>query len=134
MTPKAATNSRSKRSVSGTLAAVTRQATGTPQFFLGGPERLGSYGLNELRGNQYFLFRGGYLHDLLLLPPFAGKRVFVIGEYELAKMYGFPTAAKLPNDFAAGIVAETVVGPLFFGGSIGDSGHKKWFFQLGRVF
>ena len=111
-----------------------RQATGTPQFFLGGPERLGSYGLNELRGNQYFLFRGGYLHDLLLLPPFAGKRVFVIGEYELAKMYGFPTAAKLPNDFAAGIVAETVVGPLFFGGSIGDSGHKKWFFQLGRVF
>ena len=110
------------------------QATGTPQFFLGGPERLGAYGLNELRGNQYFLFRGGYLHDLLRLPPFAGKNVYVVGEYELAKMYGFPTSAKLPNDFAAGIVAETVVGPLFLGGSIGDSGHRKWFFQLGRVF
>jgi hypothetical protein len=26
------------------------------------------------------------------------------------------------------------VGPLFIGGSVGDSGHRKWFFQLGRVF
>src|SRR3954464_6924897 len=34
MTPKAATNSRSKSSVSATLAAVTRQATGTPSPLL----------------------------------------------------------------------------------------------------
>jgi len=26
------------------------------------------------------------------------------------------------------------VGPFFIGGSVGDSGHRKWFFQLGRVF
>jgi len=26
------------------------------------------------------------------------------------------------------------VGPMVLGGSIGDSGHRKWFFQLGRVF
>ncbi len=30
--------------------------------------------------------------------------------------------------------SETVVGPLFLGGSIGDTGHDKWFFQLGHVF
>ncbi|MGC2283660.1 MAG: patatin-like phospholipase family protein [Candidatus Acidiferrum sp.] len=108
--------------------------TGIPQFFLGGPLTLSAYGLNELQGDQYYLFRGGYLHDLWILPPLVGKRVFVIGSYEVAKMYGAPNESKFPNDFAAGVLAETVIGPLFVGGSTGDTGHHKWFFQLGRVF
>ncbi|MGC2465985.1 MAG: patatin-like phospholipase family protein [Candidatus Acidiferrum sp.] len=108
--------------------------TGIPQFFLGGPLTLSAYGLNELQGNQYYLFRGGYLHDLWILPPLVGKRVFVIGSYEVAKMYGERNESKFPNDFAAGVLAETVIGPLFVGGSVGDTGHHKWFFQLGRVF
>lgn len=109
-------------------------STGIPQFFLGGPLILSAYGLNELQGNQYYLFRGGYLHDLWTLPPLVGKRVFVIGSYEFAKMYGAPNESKFPNDFAAGVLAETVIGPLFVGASAGDTGHRKWFFQLGRVF
>jgi NTE family protein len=108
--------------------------TGIPQFFLGGPLTLSAYGLNELQGNKYYLFRAGYLHDLWTLPPLAGKRVFVIASYEFAKMYGAPNESKFPNDFAAGVLAETVIGPLFVGGSVGDTGHHKWFFQLGRVF
>ncbi len=110
------------------------RSTGIPQFFLGGPLTLSAYGLNELQGNQYYLFRAGYLHDLWTLPPLAGKRVFVIGSYEFAKMYGATNESKFPNDFAAGVLAETVIGPLFVGGSVGDTGHHKWFFQLGRVF
>lgn len=108
--------------------------TGVPQFFLGGPLTLSAYGLNELQGNQYYLFRGGYLHDLWILPPLVGKRVFAFGSYEVAKMYGSPVESGFPNDFAAGVLAETVLGPVLFGGSVGDSGHRKWFFQLGRVF
>jgi len=34
----------------------------------------------------------------------------------------------------AGVLAETAIGPLVIGGSFGDSGHRKWYFQLGRVF
>jgi NTE family protein len=49
--------------------------TGIPQFFLGGPEKLGAYGQNELNGDQYYLFRAGYLHDLFTLPPFVGKKI-----------------------------------------------------------
>jgi NTE family protein len=105
-----------------------------PQFFLGAPLQLSAYGLNELRGNQFYLLQGGYLHDLFTLPPFLGKRIYAIGSYELGKMYGATNASKLPNDFAAGVLAETSLGPLFLGGSVGDSGHYKWFFQLGRVF
>ena len=105
-----------------------------PQFFLGGPLRLGAYGTNELFGNQYYLFRLGYLHDLFTLPPFLGKKIYAIGSYEFAKMYGFLQQSGFPNDINAGVLAETAFGPLVIGGSFGDAGHRKWYFQLGRVF
>jgi NTE family protein len=108
--------------------------TGLPQFFLGGPSRLGAYGVNELFGNQYYLFRGGYLHEVASLPPFVGKKVYAIGAYEAGKMYGAVNESKFPNDVAAGVLAETTLGPFFVGGSVGDSSHHKWFFQLGHVF
>jgi NTE family protein len=107
---------------------------GAPQFFLGGPSRLSAYGTNELFGNQYYYFRAGYLHEILTLPPFVGRNVYVIGACEFGKMYNDPTASKLPNDAAVGFLAETAVGPLFIGGSVGDTGHAKWFFELGHVF
>ncbi len=107
---------------------------GVPQFFLGGPLRLSAYGTNELNGNQYYYFRTGYRHSLLTLPPFMGKAMYATGSYEFGKMYDFGNESGFPNDVAAGVLAETVVGPLFVGGSVGDTGHKKWFFQLGHVF
>jgi NTE family protein len=114
------------------------QQTGLPQFTLGGPERLGAYGMNELRGNQYFLFQGGYLRNLMDLPPFFGKKIYFTAQYEIGKMYGAAnpgtTAARLPDDFSGGILVQTAFGPIFLGGSVGDSGHQKWFFRLGRVF
>lgn len=108
---------------------------GAPPFFLGGVGRLSAYGLNELLGNQYFLGRFGYLKKVFTLPPFVGKQVYLSGYGEIGKMYGdpFPTP-KLSGDGAAGLLAETALGPVFVGGSAGDSGHYKWFFQLGRVF
>ncbi len=108
--------------------------TGIPQFFLGGPLSLSAYGNNELFGNQYYLFRTGYLHDLVSLPNLLGKKVYAIGAFEFGKMYGAPNESKFPDDVVAGVLAETVLGPFFVGGSAGDSGHRKWFFQLGRVF
>jgi NTE family protein len=107
---------------------------GVPQFFLGGASRLSAYGVNELFGNQYYLFRGGYLHEIASLPPFVGKKVYAIGAYEAGKMYGAVNESKFPNDFAAGVLAETALGPFLVGGSVGDNSHHKWFFQLGHVF
>jgi NTE family protein len=109
--------------------------TGDPQFFLGGVSRLTAYGLNELLGNQYFIGRAGYLHKIFSLPTFVGKDVYLVGYGEIGKMYGDPFGApKLSADGAAGAIAETAFGPVFIGGSVGDTGHEKWFFQLGRVF
>jgi NTE family protein len=112
----------------------SREVGPIPQFFLGGPLRLAAYGTNELFGNQYYLFRMGYLHDLFTLPPFFGKKIYAIGSYEFAKMYGFSAQSGFPNDVNVGVLAETAFGPLVIGGSYGDSGHRKLYFQLGRVF
>jgi NTE family protein len=109
--------------------------TGDPQFFLGGVGRLTAYGLNELLGNQYFVGRLGYLREIAKLPTFVGKNVYLVGYGEVGKMYGDPFGApRLSGDGAAGAIADTAFGPIFIGGSVGDTGHHKWFFQLGRVF
>jgi NTE family protein len=54
---------------------------------------------------------------------------------EVGKMYGDPFGApKLSGDGALGLIAQTAIGPAFIGAAAGDTGHYKWFFQLGRVF
>jgi NTE family protein len=109
--------------------------TGDPQFFLGGVGQLTAYGLNELLGNQFFVGRVGYLRQIASLPPFLGRNIYLIGYGEVGKMYGDPFGApRLSGDGAAGVIADTAFGPIFIGGSAGDTGHHKWFFQLGRVF
>src|SRR5260370_4286431 len=107
-------------------------STGVPQFFLGGPVRLGAYGQNEFQGNQYYLFRGGFLRDLLILPPFLGKKVYAVGTYEIGKMYSAP-GTDLPDDVAAGFLPETAIGPFFIGGRGGDSDHRKSSCPLPRL-
>jgi NTE family protein len=108
--------------------------TGLPQFYLGGPIRLGAYGTNELRGEQYFLGRLGYLHELFRLPPLIGSRAYATAAYEIGKMYGPNVHYRLPMDGAVGLVFETFLGPVSIGGSYGDTGHHKLYFQVGRIF
>jgi NTE family protein len=108
--------------------------TGIPQYFLGGTAGLLAYGQNEVRGDQYYLFRAGYLHNLFTLPPFLGGGIYAVTLYEVGKMYNAPGVSKLPTDAAAGVMMRTLLGPVFIGGSVGDTGHATWFFSLGRVF
>ena len=111
-----------------------RNNDGIPLFFLGGPQQLSAYGLNELYGNQYFIARIGYLKQIAVLSPFTGSRAYFLADYEVGKMYGFADSTRLPMDVNAGILVRTLLGPLFVGASTGDAGHRKWYFQIGRFF
>jgi NTE family protein len=108
--------------------------TGIPQFSLGGPGRLAAYGLNEFLVNQYAYGRAGYLHQIGALPAFLGGGVYLNTHIEIAKPYSPVNASGLAGDAVFGVATETLFGPLMIGGSIGDSGHRKWFFQLGKLF
>jgi NTE family protein len=110
--------------------------TGLPMFGIGGPQRLAAYGTNELLTNQYFLFQPGYIRRLAQLSPLLGNNVYLVADYEIGKAYGAvnQTDSRLPNDFNAAVLVQSFIGPVVFGGSVGDRGHHKLYFQLGRLF
>ncbi|AFL88323.1 putative esterase of the alpha-beta hydrolase superfamily [Terriglobus roseus DSM 18391] len=108
--------------------------TGVPQFLMGGVSGWVAYGANELRGNQFYLLRAGYMHSLFRMPPFLGGNVYGVTLFEAGKMFASPQVSRLPTDGVAGMIAVTAVGPVFVGGAVGDTGHAKWFFSLGHVF
>jgi NTE family protein len=114
-------------------------ATGLPQFSLGGSQRLVAYGVNELLMDKYFLFQAGYIRQLAKLPPLLGSGIYFLGVYEAAQVYGPPhtmvnKASSFPTDAAAGIVVNTIFGPVEAAYAYGDTGHRKFFFRVGRLF
>jgi NTE family protein len=115
-------------------ASAYGSSTGIPLFAVGGPLQLSAYGTDELLTDQYFQGSLGYLYQLGTLPPIIGGRIYAVGVYELARPYGVINQSRLPNDFAAGLVVRTFVGPAAIGVAIGDNGHRKLFFKVGRVF
>ena len=113
--------------------------TGLPQFSLGGSQRLVAYGINELLMDKYFLFQLGYIRQLAKLPPLLGNGVYFLGFYEAAQVYGprytmVNKASGFPTDGAVGIVVNTIFGPVEAAYAYGDTGHHKFFFQIGRLF
>lgn len=108
---------------------------GLEGFSLGGPLRLSSYARGELLGNDYYLFQPGVLFQLTKLNPVIGGSVYATVFYEIGKVWGGASGTPTqPNDISGGFVVKTLLGPIYGGGSIGDSGHRKWFIGIGRVF
>jgi len=111
--------------------------TGVPVFSLGGSQHLVAWNINELLTNQYFLGQIGYIRELLKLPPFLGSSVNLLGLLELGKTYqlsGGPKPPNLPMDAAAGLIVNTIFGPVEIVGAVGDYGHARFFFRIGRTF
>ncbi len=119
---------------SGGTSFSTRH-TGFPPFSLGGPLRLGAYGTNELLTNQYFLLQPAFLYRVREISPLLKQNLYLLTMYEAGKAYGQPAnASKVAQDATVGVLFQTLFGPMFFGGSIGDSQHRKFFFKVGRFF
>jgi NTE family protein len=91
-----------------------------------------AFGTNELLTNQYFLFQTGYIRKLKNLPPLLGSTIDALGIFEIGKTYQTPF--KLPGDVGGALIVNTLFGPVEIGGAVGDYGHAKFFFQVGRIF
>ena len=110
---------------------------GFPAFSLGGSRQLVAWGANELLTNQYFLGQLGYIRELAKLPPFLGNSVNFLGVLELGKTYKLPllpSPPNLPMDVAGGLLVNTIFGPILVAGTVGNYGHARFYFQIGRVF
>ena len=111
--------------------------TGIPPFALGGGTRFVAFGTNELLTDQYFLFQTGYIRKLKKLPPLLGSTIDFLGMLEAGKTYKLPSGPNppyLPGDVVGALIVNTIFGPVEVGGAVGNYGHGKFYFQIGRVF
>jgi NTE family protein len=124
----------------GTVYTTSNARIGLPVFNLGGPTTFAAYGTNEILANQYFLGQLGVLRQLKELPPFLGNKLYLQGRFdigtfqEVSTPLGQPAQYRVPGDVAAGLVVNTIFGPAVIGGAVGDAGHHRIFFSLGRIF
>lgn len=124
----------------GTVYNTCNACIGLPVFSLGGPNSFAAYGTQEILTNEYFLGQIGVLRELKELPPFLGNKLYVQGRFDIGRFQqvgtdlGAPVQYRVPGDVAAGLLVNTIFGPIVIGGAVGDAGHHRFFFQLGRVF
>ena len=126
------------RASGGTSFGAPPELTDLQGFPLGGPFRLGSYGRNELLGNQYWLLQGGYERRLLRFNPLIGEGVYGLILMEGGKVYAnLNPVDELESEAFDGsfaIIARTALGPIYVGGAARATPPRKWWFGLGRVF
>ncbi|HEX3435460.1 MAG TPA: patatin-like phospholipase family protein [Pseudacidobacterium sp.] len=115
-------------------STLSENPGGLPPFSLGGSFRLPAYNTNELLTNQYFLFQGGYVRKIGNLSPLAGGRVLLFVGADVGKAYYVENDSRLPSDGSVGLVINTLFGPIVVGTAFGDTGHRKFFFQLGKTY
>lgn len=107
---------------------------GIPLFSLGGPEIFEAYGENELLTDQYYLFQAGYLRKIAKFPVLLGEGLYFNTTLEVGRVFAPPFKTQTPGDVIAALVANTIFGPVEFGGAVGTAGHRRVFFKLGRIF
>jgi NTE family protein len=104
-------------------------------FALGGPLRLGAFNNDQLRGDNYLLGVAGYLRGIGRLPDVFGGGVFVGGWVEAGSAFDDWSKNKdWKSDFTVGAILETLLGPVFLGGSIGFTGGGRFYIALGPLF
>jgi NTE family protein len=106
----------------------------TDQFALGAPFRLGAHSAGEVRGNHYYVATAGYLRRIARLPDFMGGPVFAGGWLENGDAFDEWDLAGWKSNGGAGVIMDTIVGPVLLAGSWGFDGRWRTYFGVGRLF
>ena len=104
------------------------------QFHLGQPFALGAYDLGELKGDHYYLATFGYLHQLGRLPDFLGGPLYAGGWLENGDAFDDFNKATFRTQAGLGLIADTLIGPVLFGGTFGFDGRWATYIAVGRLF
>jgi hypothetical protein len=68
------------------------------------------------------------------MPPLLGEKISFLLSYETGSAFDDWDDADVHHSGNVGIVAETLLGPIFIGGSVGSGGRTNFYFALGRFF
>ena len=104
------------------------------RFTLGGPARLAASAFDEYRGTDYFLLSPAFLRRIASLPAPLGQSIYLGAAYEAGQMRAPDTRTITRQDIYFGLAAETPLGVITLAPAIGDDGHRKFVFTLGKLF
>ena len=104
------------------------------RFTLGGPLRLSASSEDEFRGTDTVLAQAIALHRIATLPTGLGQGVYLTTGYEAGSVWSPESHSFLRQDGVLGVLLNTPIGAMTFGGSIGDAGRRKVFFTFGKLF
>ena len=114
--------------------SFTSQPLPTDQFALGFPFHLGSFDNGEIRGDHYYIATAGYLRRLGRLPDFLGGPIFAGAWLESGDAFDDWSKATLRTNASAGVVMDTIIGPVMLAGSAGFDGRWRTYLGVGRLF
>jgi NTE family protein len=121
--------------INGEVNSYLRANVAQPFLFtLGGPMRLSASSIDEFRGTDTYLASTGYMRRIAALPTGMGQGLYGVFGYEAGEIWSPQAHAILRQDGMTGLVANTPIGLVTFGISVGDAGHRKVFVTLGRWF
>jgi NTE family protein len=118
----------------GAGTSFNRDPLATYQFALGFPFKLGAYDAAELRGSHFYAVTGGYLGQIARLPDFLGGPVFAGGWLENGDAFDEWSRAAWRANTSAGLVMDTIVGPVLVAGSWSFDGRWRTYLGVGRLF
>jgi hypothetical protein len=104
------------------------------QFALGAPFRLGAYDTGELRGAHAYAASGGYLRRIGRLPDFLGGPVFAGAWLENGDAFDDWRNATWKSNGGAGVVLDTILGPVILAGAWSFDGRWRTYLNVGRTF
>ena len=106
----------------------------TEQFPIGGLLRLGAFDSGERRGDKYMLGTVGYLQQALRLPDFVGGPLFIGSWLETGSAFDAWSDIDVATHVSLGLIADTIIGPVFGGASFGFDGATRVYIAIGQLF
>jgi NTE family protein len=103
-------------------------------FSLGGPFRMSAFRNDELRGANFALAGIGYIRQLPRLPAWVGGHAYLAAWVEGGSAFQSRAEADWHGDLSTGLIIDSIIGPVFAGGSVGPSGHHRLYISLGPLF
>lgn len=103
-------------------------------FSLGGPFRMSAFRNDELRGAHYGLAVAGYMRRLPRMPAWVGGPAYLAAWAETGSAFASRATVNWHTDVGAGLIIDSLIGPIFAGASAGPDGHRRLYIALGPLF
>lgn len=108
---------------------------GYAQFKLGGPFGFAGLAEGQFRGSYLGVASFGYAYRILQLPSQLGKGVYAVTRFDAGNVWEdeFDTD-DVRSGGAAGLGADTAIGPMYLGYGFAEGGYQRFYLSLGTAF